>query len=113
VKRRFQSAAAHAQEPHGHGNRLDVLGELLTTEEAAARLRYEGPRAVVNFFKWADRNRVPRLHRGSRVLWQASVLAAFLTGEKWTRVHVRTLRAVSESQKSNSLARLSHTRSER
>lgn len=85
MKRRFQAATAPAQQPQRDGNRLDALGDLLTTEEAAARLRYDGPRGLANFWKWADRHRVPRLHRGTRVLWQASVLAAYLTGEKWTR----------------------------
>lgn len=65
--------------------RASLPDDLLTTAEAAARLKYAGPHAVKNFFKWADRHRVPRLHRGAVCLWQESVLVAFLRRDKWTR----------------------------
>ncbi len=58
--------------------------ELLTTAEAAARLKYAGPKAARNFQRWADRHRVPRLHRGSVCLWEPHVLMAFLRRDKWT-----------------------------
>jgi hypothetical protein len=104
VKRGLKASSAHAQQAQGYRNSLDALGELLTTEEAAARLRYDGPRAVANFFAWADRNRVPRLHRGARVLWQASVLTAYLTGEKWTRVHAQKVAPFSSKRTGNTVA---------
>lgn len=63
----------------------DTAPDLLLTEEAAALLRFDGPNAVANFFKWAYRHGVPRLHRGRTVLWEKRVLLDFLHGKKWTR----------------------------
>jgi hypothetical protein len=103
VNRSLKAAASRAQESQSDRNRLDALGDLLTTEEAAARLRYTGPRAVANFFLWANRHRVPRLKRGARVLWQTSVLAAYLTGEKWTRKHAEKVTAFPARVKGDAL----------
>jgi DNA-binding CsgD family transcriptional regulator len=80
-----QAVAAPTQVAHRETESADLLRDLLTTVEAAERLKYSGPSAVKNFLKWADRQRVPRLHRGRICLWQPSVLAAFLRRDKWTR----------------------------
>lgn len=112
VARALQSASAHPQQAQSHGNALDQLGELLTTEMAAERLLFVADaggdvlRGVRNFWKWANRYHVPKLRRGSRVLWQASTLAAFLKGDKWTRRHgaesspLRVVPATSRGERS-------------
>lgn len=59
--------------------------EFLRTPEAAALLRFDGDKAVKQFFAWADRYAVPRLHRGRVVLWERRVLLDFLAGKAWTK----------------------------
>jgi hypothetical protein len=78
----FQLPAAHAESSAGHGY---AQHEFLKSPEAASLLRFEGPTAVKQFQKWADKHAVPRLHRGRRVLWERAVLVAFLHGKAWTR----------------------------
>jgi hypothetical protein len=57
---------------------------LLTTPEAAAFVRYDGPKASKNFLAWADRHGIPRLHRGRVCLWDSRVLIDFLNRKRWT-----------------------------
>lgn len=109
MKKMLQAVASPTQVAHRHFHGVDLPRDLLTTVEAAERLKYVGPSAVKNFLKWADRHRVPRLHRGRICLWQPSVLLAFLTREPWTRDrHVREsvsrpLRACPNTVPSSSL----------
>ncbi len=74
-----------AAQPEPASGERDTRHEFLKTPEAAHLLRFEGPTAVKQFQKWADKFAVPRLHRGRRVLWERSVLLAFLHGKPWTR----------------------------
>lgn len=89
MKRALQSRSARAQVAHGNGHGADLALEdvLLTTAEAAAFLRFEGPRAIDNFHAWTHRHKVPRLYRGRIPLWRKSVLVAYLERRPWTRVH--------------------------
>lgn len=87
MKRALQSRSARAQVAHGHSHGADLALEdaLLTTAEAAAFVRFEGPRAVDNFHAWTHRHKVPRLYRGRIPLWRKGVLLAFLERRPWTR----------------------------
>lgn len=98
----LQAAHVDAQRSERVGDRRNLLGDLLTTGEAIRALAFdrtaagdtvEHVRAVKNFFKWADRNRVPRQHRGSRVLWDPRILRDFLNREPWTKKHGRESRS--------------------
>lgn len=62
----------------------DTAPEYLRSHEAAEALRFDGPRALKQFFAWADSYNVPRLHRGRTVLWDRRVLRDFLERKRWT-----------------------------
>jgi hypothetical protein len=80
-----QTQTAEPQEPMGAIDGARQAQEFLRTWEAAALLRFDGPQAIKDFFKWADRYDVPRLHRGRSVLWERRVLLDFLQRKAWTR----------------------------
>lgn len=115
MKRALKLASSRAEQPHRDSHRLDALGDLLTTEDAAIRLQFvrdadgDLARGVRNFMKWANRTtktrgRVPRLHLGSKVRWQAHVLADYLTGAAWTRRHGDTVAPTIPDRTCSSLA---------
>ena len=81
----FKAVAAVSQVAHRDSDGASLPDDLLLTGEAAARVGYRGPNAEKNFLKWADRNVVPRFHRGRTCLWSASTLLAFLKRRPWTR----------------------------
>lgn len=56
----------------------------LKSVDAAALLCFTGPRALKQFFAWADRYSVPRKHRGRTVLWERRVIEDFLDRKPWT-----------------------------
>jgi hypothetical protein len=85
TQRALEPAAAQPEQAPGRRDIAAQLPELLKTVEASDLLRFDGPRAVKDFFKWADRNAVPRLHRGRSVLWEKRVLLDFLHGARWTK----------------------------
>jgi hypothetical protein len=57
----------------------------LKTVDAAALLCFSGPNAINDFFHWANRYGVPRLHRGRTVLWERRVLQDYLERKPWTQ----------------------------
>jgi hypothetical protein len=57
----------------------------MKTVDAAALLCFTGPKAIKEFFAWADRYHVPRKHRGRTVLWERRVLEDFLDRKPWTQ----------------------------
>lgn len=77
---------ASATLPEKTDRDLNVSGqpEYLLTAEAATLLRFNTPHL---FHKWAQRNRVPVLHRGRTLLYERRVLVAFLEGRGWTKRH--------------------------
>lgn len=59
--------------------------EFMRTAEAQAWLLFpEGHEGMRQFFKWADKYAVPRLHRGRTVLWERRVIRDFLERKPWT-----------------------------
>lgn len=105
TQRAFKAVPAPAQVAQRDTDAMSLLRDLLTTDEAAARLKFRGTNAVKSFLKWADRHRVPRLHRGRVCLWQPAVLVAFLERKTWTRDrHVPTVKRGNKPHKMQTLA---------
>jgi hypothetical protein len=86
MKRRLQPSTTPAQEPNGHAD-VSREPQYLLRDEAADFLRFKGPRRGHLFYKWAQRNRVPVLHRGRTLLYERRVLVAFLEQRVWTKQH--------------------------
>jgi hypothetical protein len=60
----------------------DDASPFLLTHEAARYLRFADARL---FREWALRNRVPVLRRGRTLLFEKSVLRAFIDQKPWTK----------------------------
>jgi len=90
MKRGFQSATAHPEQPQRHTDVVARLDDLLT-ETAAARLCKYFDRGCTHpvraFQQWARRKGIPVKVVARQRLYDPRVLEAFLDREAWTRRH--------------------------